>query len=452
MHLAIIDPGLRKARFLLQVAAKLEPEIRCVYFSKRRIVSRWIKSAGGALFPDGRRSLSRLELSDEELRAAVGRKELERRKGAVLKAARAQVSELASFFETCRPDAVLLWNGSNLLVSLATHLARRHGLPVIFAEHGYLPDTLQIDSQGVNFASSLTSLVLRGTARMSPNAAIDTALDAAIACYRAGRPPRAVDRNPPAHIQADLLSRVGMRVAARVKHSFTERLWRQGRSLGLDAALLPERYLLVPLQVRKDSQLLLHSPLVKNDLERFLTLVQNAATEVDPQLKIVVKFHPREQLHVQRRNLQLLRRFPAIAFVSKPPMRDLLKRAAAVVTINSTVGFEAFLYDKPVVTLGRNFYTVPKLVEVVNAEHEMKDALARALSSPVRSRERREFLRYVYARFLVHGSYNDYSPASIAAVADRIHELLGVSAGPHASTRKHPIDKEQTVLAEAVEA
>jgi capsular polysaccharide export protein len=191
------------------------------------------------------------------------------------------------------------------------------------------------------------------------------------------------------------------------------------------AAPLPERFVLVPFQVRKDSQLILHSPLIGNDMRRLLILIQQAVTKIDPRLRIVAKLHPREQLHVQRRNLELIREFPQVTFVSNVAIRDLLARAAAVVTINSTVGFEAFLYDKPVVSLGRNFYTAPHLVELVTAEHELTDALARALARPIQFEHRRAFLRFVYSRFLVHGMYDDYSERSLGAVADRIRQLLG---------------------------
>lgn len=426
MKLAIINPGSTRARFFLLLRSYLQPDVQCFYYSKRRTVRAWIKSAGCQPYPR-RHAASQMDLSDEELRVAIGRKELELRAQTALKSARGALNELAEFFDACQPDAVLLWNGSNLTLSLAAHLARRRRIPVVFAENGYLPGTLQLDREGVNYASSLTSAVQRGDAQLPPDPKLDAALQEEIACHKSGRPPRPKHESPPGSFRSDLISRTKYYWRARTRKWRDERVWREGRALGLDsAAPLPERFLLVPLQVRNDSQLILHSPLVGNDLRRLLGMVQHAAAQIDPNLRIIAKLHPREQPRIQKRNLELLREFPGIRFVCKAPIRDLLSRATAVVTINSTVGFEAMLYDKPVVTLGCNFYTAPHLVEVVEAEHELKDALIRALSKPVPVERRQAFLRYVYSRFLVQGSYGDYSDRSLRAVADRICELLGL--------------------------
>ena len=42
---------------------------------------------------------------------------------------------------------------------------------------------------------------------------------------------------------------------------------------------------------------------------------------------------------------------------------ELLQKCEGVVTVNSSVGLEAFAYDKPVITLGESFYDGPGLTE-----------------------------------------------------------------------------------------
>ena len=39
-------------------------------------------------------------------------------------------------------------------------------------------------------------------------------------------------------------------------------------------------------------------------------------------------------------------------------MKEVLKKAELVITLNSTVGIEALLYGKPVLTLGDAFYNI----------------------------------------------------------------------------------------------
>ena len=108
---------------------------------------------------------------------------------------------------------------------------------------------------------------------------------------------------------------------------------------------------------------------------------------------------------------------------------SLLRGCAAVVTINSTVGFEGIVCGKPVIALGRNFYTAPGLVEQVRQMSELGPALARALRGEIDTARRRRFMLYIHGRFLVHASYRDFSASSFAATAGRIRELLGAVPG-----------------------
>ncbi|MCH9826422.1 MAG: hypothetical protein K0U79_01620 [Gammaproteobacteria bacterium] len=422
--LAFIDPGLRKAPFFLELRRALAPRIDCVYYSRRRLVRAHVRSVDALLFPNrtsGKRPLH--TISDVELREAIGEKEWQLRRDKALRKAPWLLGELAAFLDEQAVDALLIWNGGNLCGALAIWLARQRGLPVIFAEHGYLPRTTQLDLKGVNVLSSLTQAVHDGTAMLAPDPDVDAALDADIDAYRSGRPMRLADaRIPDIHLR-DPWVRLSRRIISFVKSTL------RGRSAAAVLPGTPEApdlppFLLLPFQVRKDTQLALHSPLLGNDMRRFLAVADEARRSVAPDLPLVVKLHPYEHIKVLRQYRDLPTQFPQVHFVSREPITALLPRCAAVITINSTVGFEAMLFDKPVVALGHNFYTAPGLVEPVTSLDMLPDALRRALTQPVDHARRRAFLRYVHARFLVFGSYDDFSERSVQAVATRIAELL----------------------------
>lgn len=432
LTLGFVDPGLRKAPFFLDLRHRLAPNIQCVYYSRRTIVRGFVRSAGAPLFPSMWRWPRTYCISDESLREAMGEKEWTVRGPKLARRARRLLFDLDQFLEGQKLDAVLVWNGSNLVVSLAAYLARQRGLPVIYAEHGYLPGTLQLDTRGINYHSSVTACVQQGLATLPAEPTLDLALDQEIQAYKNGKPMRARTPRVPTHLKKDIRSFLHRELDQRLK------LWvrRKYAETGAKDPALPERFVLLPFQVRKDSQLILHSPIVGNDMGRLLGLVHEALGLVDPSLRIVVKFHPRENPRVQLRYAELKRQYPDVLFVRQYPMRDLLDKAQAVVTVNSTVGFEAFLYDKPVVALGRNFYTGPGLVEPVAQAESLPDALTKALHGPVEHGMRRAFLRFVVARFLTFGSYDDYSDRSYEAVAARIQALLAESkiAQRHAET------------------
>jgi capsular polysaccharide export protein len=426
LRLAFIDPGLRRAPFFLELRRWLPAHIDCLYWSRRSIVRSYMRSAGVALHPRRRNEPVRdFDIDHGQLLHAVGTKELKLRPGSALRRARGLLARLATFIDDERIDAIVVWNGSNLPLALAIHLARQRGIAVVYAENGYLPGTTQVDLEGVNFNASIARLASAGAAQLPPEPALDALLDADIARFKTGQ--KAADLQP--YPSADLRRNAGAQLASHALQWAKDRVLPRLHRLALptaDTRELPERYVLLPFQVRGDSQLVLHSPLFGSDMEAVVRELDAALARIDPQLRVVAKFHPQELPLVQRRYHHLPRRYPRVSFVATVPMQRLLQGAVAVVTINSTTGFEALLYDKPVLALGRNFYTVPGIVECLEYREGLEAALRLLLASVPDLARRRAFLRFVRARLLVSGGYRDFSPRSLQSFADRVAELLAV--------------------------
>ncbi len=87
------------------------------------------------------------------------------------------------------------------------------------------------------------------------------------------------------------------------------------------------------------------------------SIVEQIADALPPGYDLVLKEHP---MSVGRNSIALLRRLRKRANVRlvRPhtSTHDLVRRSAAVAVISSTVGLEALLYEKPVLTLGEPFY------------------------------------------------------------------------------------------------
>jgi capsular polysaccharide export protein len=425
-NLAFIDVGRRKLLFLLGLQPYLGPRVRCLFFTRRKLLRQMVAGARAPLFPEAAATPGVFAIDDASLRAALGVKLLALHGEESLPKARALLFELDRFFSDQDVGAVFVWNGANKLASsLAVHLAQQRGLPVIYGEHGYFPGTLQIDPAGVNQLSSAAAQVAAGAAFLEPQPQLDETLARRIECHRAGRRPPDFEPRPPSQVMAGTVSRLYLWFKRHLEHRFKQ------RPLKLDPASfpkrldrLPQRFVFLPFQVRKDSQLLMHSPLFGNDMRLLLRTLRDALAMLEPGTRVVVKLHPREQRAVQAAYRDLPRQFPDVLFTLAHPMPELLAQAAAVVTVNSTVGFEAMLYDKPVVAVGRNFYVAEGLVERVESHDQFPQALARALLGVPDLERRRGFLRWVLARFLVDGCYDDYSPRSFRAASDRILTLL----------------------------
>lgn len=169
LNLAIFDMGLLKAPFFLSLGSLLAPDIRAVYWSRRPLMRAYARSAGIPILPGNPGRQSGADIDDDSLCQAIGPKDLKihgRRNPAEQ---RRMYAEIADFLDRQNIDALLVWNGSNRRLSMAIHAASRRGLPVIHAEHGYFPGTMQLDLEGVNAASSLARLIRAGHARAAPH-------------------------------------------------------------------------------------------------------------------------------------------------------------------------------------------------------------------------------------------------------------------------------------------
>lgn len=107
---------------------------------------------------------------------------------------------------------------------------------------------------------------------------------------------------------------------------------------------------LVPLQVPGDESLQFHSTCT---LEAFVDAVLAFATATGKRL--LIKRHPFDQTGLA--DSIIARSAPPLVQVTdQGHVHDLIQRAEAVFVINSGVGFEAMLYDKPVLVFGRAVY------------------------------------------------------------------------------------------------
>jgi hypothetical protein len=88
-----------------------------------------------------------------------------------------------------------------------------------------------------------------------------------------------------------------------------------------------------------------------------VSLVEQVADALPAGYDVVLKEHPMSVGRNSVRLLRRLRRRPNVRLVEpRSSSHDLILGSAGIAVISSTVGLEALLYDKPVLTLGDPFY------------------------------------------------------------------------------------------------
>lgn len=268
-----------------------------------------------------------------------------------------------------KPEALVLWNGAHRYSQMLLAMLPP-GCKTFFFENGLLPDTTTLDTRGVNFQNSVPR-------------------DAEF--YRRYSPPLGNDSPDTPQL-----------------------IPRKPRATGPEPISLPQTFVFIPFQDDRDTQIRLFSPWVRNMNELFdLGEKLHEATG----MTVVFKEHPssREsypQLHA-RTHGQLL-------FANGNATQQLIESSQYVVTLNSTVGLESLLLNKPVLTLGQAFYNVPGLVGHADS---LEQFLALGRSFPQWSLDpliRRNFLIYMAEEYCIKGSWKNADADQLRRVAARM--------------------------------
>ena len=160
------------------------------------------------------------------------------------------------------------------------------------------------------------------------------------------------------------------------------RMWLNHRLMAARYRALPlegQRFIYYPLHVPADVALTIRSPQYVDQL----ALVDYLARIVPESHAVLIKEHPALVGALSAQRLRHLLRTRDNVHLLDPEINnyEVLRRADAVVTINSKSGAEALLLARPVIVLGDAFYSGCELVHHIRSLDELPSRLSRVLQS-----------------------------------------------------------------------
>jgi len=204
----------------------------------------------------------------------------------------------------------IVWNG---------RYHRRRG-PTLYCEHGWLPrSSYQISPRGVNAGSHLAPFSWNGAALTE---AEERALDEHLAAIKS-----AAHAGYYQYMQADKSAASG----------------------------LPPAFLLVPLQMEYDTNLVHHAPAHLRTMQALIDHVSG----LNPPWPVIFKQHPMDAQRGNRHlQLRMRRRQDMLWPHARANIHQMLKSGTCcgIVTINSNVAHDSLLWNVPAVVLGRNVW------------------------------------------------------------------------------------------------
>lgn len=266
---------------------------------------------------------------------------------------------LKKYFKKNKPKKLVLWNGLKYQDLILKEVLKNHkDIQVYYMENGPLPNTTAIDKQGVNAGSSLSK---------SP------------AFYNSYSD------------ETDL--NVGDIKGRPYKNS-----------PDLSKTALPKNYILLPFQMERDSQVLDYSPWVSSMEELFHTVFGALKKSDLKDCTLVVREHP--STTTTYKNLYEFSEHKNILFDKSTPLKEAIKKARCVVTINSSVGFESLLLDQKVIVLGTAFYDLEGLNLNAKNTRELVASFNQINKFKPDESLKSSFVSYLKNQFLIVGDWS----------------------------------------------
>lgn len=264
---------------------------------------------------------------------------------------------------TRHPERIALaWNGMTGSRMAFMAGARDAGAPTLFAELAPLPGRITLDPAGVN---------AEGSVPQDPAFFRDWARGRDLSDWRAAG--------------AGLTARASRRA-----------------DVGQGRGALPDMpFLFCPLQVPGDSQVALFAGWT-GGMAGFLGALGRAATHLPAGWHLRLKEHPSARVTLGPLLAPLIEGGRVVVDNSTDSFAQIAA-ARAVVTLNSSMGLQAFFHDRPVITLGRAFFALPGLVHPAGDQAALEALFAGAPALDYDAELRAAFVawldRVYYPRF-----------------------------------------------------
>ena len=311
----------------------------------------------------------------------------------LVKGARRTFTYFYEYIQKNKIDMVCIWNGNSSERAAVMEAAKALGVKTIYFENGLLPNTTTADPEGVNYSGILA----RKTSSFFKNISMDSAKLESL--FKEQLIPRAQKRK-------------WYQNANPAKPSSNE------------VADLTKPYIFVPFQVHDDTQVIIHSPYIR-DMKELTVWVADAVKRHNQthndNLRIIIKEHPSD---FGRANYDSLKKmYPEITFLKTYPTEALINKAKAVITINSSVGIESLLKHKKVITLGNAAYSIDGVVKQASGIDELASALD-SLETSVDKDLINHFLYYIRYIYSVEGSWRTPSEIHLQSVKKRVKDIF----------------------------
>jgi capsular polysaccharide export protein len=287
-------------------------------------------------------------------------------------------SRLFHFLNEKQPKLLAIWNGHKWQDNVLHAVNKHFNIPITYFENGVLPNTTTMDFSGINALNSVPR---------------------DIAFYQ----------NLP---QSDV----------KLTHKIVGRKYKNKKQIKTKFKL-PKKYLLVPFQKDRDSQILDNSKWIKSMRQLFALLLEALEASGRDDLHIVFREHPSAKTKYSDLYKQAAKH-PRLCFDQQSDLTEIITNAEAVVTINSTVGLESLLLDTKVITLGEAFYNVSSIVLSASSPSDLATQINALSRFSLDRKLLQKFVGYLESDYVIAGDWKKPDKQHFDSIRQRFFNYL----------------------------
>jgi capsular polysaccharide export protein len=178
---------------------------------------------------------------------------------------------------------------------------------------------------------------------------------------------------------------------------------------------IPDKSILLILQVPYDVQMINNSPIFNNFYDMVKTLHMNVPTDYN----LIVREHPLSIGNYEKRFYKYINE-NNILIINDIPLNEMINRSEVVVVNNSTTGLEVLTNYKPLVILGDSYYDSQGVAIKVNSSEEIKTKIEEAIVNKIPQHKIDIFLYNLFFEYLFEGHFQDKNLKSGSEIAKYI--------------------------------
>jgi len=315
-------------------------------------------------------------------------------------------------------DLVITWNDCFSFDNIAHQFAIKNNIKNVIFEQGiFRPHTITIDFKGVNYKNSVPrekSFYENGNYDFSRFKKYVSKIENKNEIYSITFPKfkkyywkEWIKDKLYTNITKKQLNMIPIK--ENYIHKIKRKFYRDKINKKWDNIILPKLYILVPFQVYDDSQVINFSPHVR-DMFSLVELMDTTIKKMNKKFKdeyyVIFKEHP---VDVGRINYEKLynkfKNNKHFIFLKKYNNEKLINNCALVITINSSMGIEALIKHKRVITLGQTYYNIEGIVEHCSKIRNLHITIEKVLKSEVNNSLIDSFLYYLRFNYQIEGNW-----------------------------------------------